>query len=63
MNDILRDRIELDLIEQLDRVRDDLERTPNYELVCLRALVNNALHAVTDYLVELREERLNGDRT
>jgi len=57
MNDILRDRIELDLIEQLNCVRGDLERADSYELERLRVLVDNALRAVTDYLVELREVR------
>ena len=57
MNDILRDRIELDLIERLDRVRDDLERADSYELERLRVLVDNALRTATDYLVQLREKR------
>jgi hypothetical protein len=57
IGELLRDRILLDLIERLDRVRDDLERTPDYELVCFRVLVDNALRAATNYLVELREER------
>jgi hypothetical protein len=55
--DILRDRILLDLIERLDRLRSDLERADSYELERLRVLVDNALRAVTDYLVELREVR------
>jgi hypothetical protein len=56
-SDVLRDRILLDLIERLDRVRGDLERADSYELERLRVLVDNALRAVTDYLVELREVR------
>jgi hypothetical protein len=28
----------------------------------LRVLVNNALHTVTDYLVQLREQRLAGTK-
>jgi hypothetical protein len=58
MNDILRDRIELDLIERLDRVRDDHEQAHNHELAGLRVLINNALRAAADYLVQLRKERL-----
>ena len=57
MNDILRDRIELDLIERFDHVRDDLEHAGDHELAGLRVLVDNALRAATDYLVALREER------
>jgi hypothetical protein len=57
MNDILRDRIELDLIERFDHVRDDLEQAGDHELAGLRVLVDNALRAATDYLVALREER------
>jgi len=57
MNNILRDRIELDLIERLGRVRDDLEQAGDHELVGLRVLVDNALRAAVDYLVALREER------
>ena len=60
MNDILRDRILLDLIERLDRVRNDLERAHAYELADLMVLTDNALHGATDYLVELRAERHAG---
>jgi hypothetical protein len=62
MNDILRARIELDLIERIDLVRDDLEQAGDHELAGLRTLVNNALRAATDYLVELREKRLIGNK-
>ena len=57
MNDILRDRIELDLIERFDHVRDDLEQAGDHELAGLRVLVDNALRTATDYLVQLREKR------
>jgi hypothetical protein len=57
MNGILRDRILLDLIERLDRVRGDLERADNYELERLRVLVDNALCTASDFLVQVREAR------
>ena len=55
---ILADRVLLDLIEQLGRVRDDVKHADAYELAHRRALIDNALRTVTDYLVQLREERL-----
>ena len=60
MNDILADRILLDLIERLDRVRGDLEQAPDYELPYLRTFTDNTLRAVSNYLVELREGRNRG---
>jgi hypothetical protein len=55
---ILADRILLDLIERLDRVRDDLEQADGNEHLQMRMLVDNALRAATDYLARLREERV-----
>ena len=57
MNVILADRILLDLIERLDRVREDHERAGDHELAGLRVLVGNALRAARDHLVDLREAR------
>jgi hypothetical protein len=57
MNDILRDRILLDLIERLDRVRGDLEQADDHERARLLVLIDNALRAAIDYLVQLRQER------
>ena len=57
MNHILANRTLIDLIERLDRVRDDLEQADDHELAGLRVLVDNALRAAVDYLVALREER------
>lgn len=57
MNVILADRILLDLIERLDRVREDHERADDYELAGLRMLIDNALRAARDHLVDLREAR------
>jgi len=57
MNAILRDRIEADLIERLDRVRDDFEQAHSRDLPRLRTLVDNALRAAIDHLVALREVR------
>jgi len=62
MNNILRDRIEHDLIERLDHVRDDLEQAGDHELADLRVPVDSALHAAVDYLVALRAERHVEDR-
>jgi len=63
MNDILRDRILLDLIERLDRGRGDLEQAPDYELPRWRMRADSALRAATDYLLELRERLTDHDRT
>jgi hypothetical protein len=60
MTTILADRIEADLIERLDGIRDALERAHNYELEEMRTLVDNALRAATDYLAQLREARHAG---
>jgi hypothetical protein len=57
MNVILADRILLDLIERLDRVREDHERAGDHELAGLRMLIDNALRAARDHLVDLREAR------
>ena len=61
MNTILEDRIQLDLIERLERVRDILEEMSTSEMVAghFQVLADNALRAAIDYLVQLREERLN----
>jgi hypothetical protein len=53
---ILADRTLLDLIEHLDAVRT-LQETADRN-VHLEILINNTLREVTDYLVQLREERL-----
>jgi hypothetical protein len=58
VNDILRDRVLRDLIEQLDRVRGDFERAADYELPHFRTLIDNALRTVIDHLIEQRERRL-----
>jgi hypothetical protein len=57
MNEILRDRVLVDLIRQLDTVARDFERARDHELSSRRMLIDNALRAATDYLLELREER------
>jgi hypothetical protein len=62
MNDILRDRVVLDLIEQLEGVRATLETmgadgTPT---IHFQVLADNALRTVIEYLVEQREQRLAG---
>lgn len=59
---IVDDHILLGLIKRLGRLRGDLERADNHELPRLRVLIDNALRAVVDYLVELREERLLGGK-
>jgi hypothetical protein len=58
---ILADRVLLDLIERLDRVRDDLEQAPDYELPRWRMLADNALRVAADYLLELREQRMKSE--
>jgi len=58
VNAILKDRILVDLIRQLDDVRGDFERADDYELPHFRTLVDNALGAATDYFVQLREQHL-----
>ena len=58
MSTILRDRVLLDLIERLDHVRGDFERADDHELPHFRTLIDNALSAATNYLVEQREQRL-----
>jgi len=62
MTDILADHVLIDLIRQIDRVRDDLERAGDHELAGLRILIDNALRTVADHLVQLREEHLVGRR-
>jgi hypothetical protein len=59
-NTILEDRVQVDLIERLERVRDTLETmgsdgTPH---VHFQVLADNALRAAVDYLVAQREERI-----
>jgi hypothetical protein len=58
MNDILRDRVLLDLIERLEGVRDVLEQNNTFP----RVFVDNALVATVDYLVALRQRWLDGGR-
>jgi hypothetical protein len=60
MNGILRDRILLDLIERLDRVRENHEQAGDHELAGLRTLVDNALRTASDFLVQVREARHAG---
>jgi len=63
MNNILTDRILLDLIERLEGVRAQLERSSiidEVDLTHLPVLTDNALRAAVDYLVELREARHAG---
>jgi hypothetical protein len=59
-NAILADRILFDLIERLDRVREDHERAGDHELAGLRMLVGNALRTASDFLVQVREARHAG---
>jgi hypothetical protein len=57
MSTILEDRIQLDLIEQLERVRDLLDEevsVSGYFQISTR----NALREAINYLVQLREQRL-----
>ena len=60
MTDILSDRALRDLIERLDGIRGDLEQADSYELPRLRVLIDNALRAAINYLVQLREDRHAG---
>jgi hypothetical protein len=57
---ILEDRIQLDLIEQLERTRDTLEKmdTSDIPSAHFQILADNALRAAVEYLVQLREHRL-----
>jgi hypothetical protein len=58
IHSILADRALLDLIEHLDAVRS-LHETADHN-VHIAILVDNALREVAGFLVQLREERLNG---
>jgi hypothetical protein len=60
MNAILEDRIQLDLIEQLEQARDTLETmgTDGTPAIHFQVLADNALRAAVEYLVQLREQRL-----
>ena len=62
VNTILEDGVLLDLIERLDRVREDHERADDYELAGLRMLIDNALRTASDFLVQVREARHTGAR-
>ena len=57
MNTILEDRIQLDLIEQLERVRDLLDEEASVSGYFQNS-TPNALREAIDYLVELREQRV-----
>ena len=58
-NAILADRIQLDLIEQLERVRDLLDEEVSVSGY-FQISTHNALRTTIDYLVRLREQRLAG---
>jgi hypothetical protein len=58
MNAILEDRILLDQIERLERVLDLLAEEENASGY-LQISAHNALCEAIDYLVHLREQRLN----
>lgn len=62
VNTILEDGVLLDLIERLDRVREDHERAGDHELAGLRMLIDNALRTASDFLVQVREARHTGAR-
>jgi hypothetical protein len=58
MNMILKDRIQLDLIEQLERVRDLLDDEVSADRpvsAYFQISAHNALRAAIDYLLQLRE--------
>ena len=60
MNTILEDRIQLDLIERLERVRDLLDEEVSADRPVsgyFQILAHNSLCAAIDYLVQLREGR------
>jgi hypothetical protein len=62
-NAILADRIQLDLIEQLERVRDLLDEEVSADKPVsgyFQISAHNALRTTIDYLVRLREQRLAG---
>jgi hypothetical protein len=57
MSTILEDRIQLDLIEQLERVRDLLDEEVNVSGY-FQISTHNALREVIEHLIQLREQRL-----
>ena len=59
MNNILADRILVDLIQQLDAVRDLHKQADTTDaLQRVQVLVDDALRQVTHFLFELRRQRL-----
>jgi hypothetical protein len=52
----------LGLIERLERTRAALDRVEPIEFYAVAASTVRTLHAVTDFLVELREDRLTGTK-
>jgi hypothetical protein len=59
VNNILADRILTDLIQQLDAVRDLLEQADTADaLQRVLILVDDALRQATNFLFELRRQRL-----
>ena len=59
MSTILEDRIQLDLIEQLERVRDLLDEEASVSGY-FQISTHSALRAAIDHLMQLREQRLAG---
>jgi|SRR6516162_1348178 len=59
-NTILADRVQLDLIQRLEEVRDTLERMDRdgAPVGSFQTLADNALREVIDYLVAQREVRV-----
>jgi len=59
MNNILADRILVDLIQQLDVVRELHEQADNADaLLHAQTLVDDALRQATNFLFELRRKQL-----
>jgi hypothetical protein len=58
VNTILEDRVQLDLIEQLERAHDLLDEVDGSVSAYFQISTHNALRAAIDYLVQLREQRL-----
>jgi hypothetical protein len=58
MSSVLEDRIRVDLIEQLERVRDLLDGEKDVSGY-FQISAQNALREVIDFLVQLREQRLS----
>jgi hypothetical protein len=57
MSTILEDRIQLDLIERLERVRDLLDEEVNVSGY-FQVVTHNALREAVEHLIEQREKRI-----